>query len=165
MPTVNQWEKIADRVCRAAGVVHSPAAGAAANALCPVGVRLARRLLATRDIREAVRTTVPGKRVLINQIRTFAQRPEIREALPIIKALAPTPSGPAPGVPVAPLSRQGGDVKSTQGLLAHVVHTMPFFFDATDRFGELLKNPHGRKLRKKGGSVAESGFIPGESGF
>lgn len=164
MPTARQWEKIADRVCRAAGAVHSPAAGGAANAICPVGVRLARRLLATRSIREAVRTTVPGKRVLINQIRTFAREQGLEAALPIIKALAPTPAGPAPGVPVAPASRQGGDAKSTQGMVGHIVHSMPTFFNAIDRFGELLKDPQNpRRKRRPGGS--DDFFQPGEEGF
>lgn len=160
MPTVRQWERIADRVCRAAGAVHSPAAGAAGNALCPVGVRLASRLLQTRNIQEAVRTTIPGRRVLINQIRTFVKRKGISEALPIIKALAPGPNGPAPGVPVAPVSRQGGDIKSTQGMVGHIVHSFPTFFNATDRFGELLKDPQNPRRKKGGGGFG--GFITEE---
>ncbi len=101
--------------------------------------------------------------MLINQIRTFVKRKGIREALPIIEKLAPGPNGPAPGVPVAPSSRQGGDVKSTQGMVGHIVHSFPSFFNATDRFGELLKDP--QNPRDKRGSPGGGFFQPGESGF
>lgn len=162
MPTASQWERVADRVCRAAGGVHSPAAGAAGNVICPVAVRLARNLLATRSIRDAVRTTVPGKRVLINQIRTFAREQGLEAAIPIIKALAPGPDSPAPGVPVAPSSRQGGDVKSTQGLVGHIVHSMPTFFNAVDRFGELLKDPSNPRRKRRPGRSRDFFFTTEE---
>lgn len=153
MPTATQWEKIADRVCRTAGAVHSPAARAAGNAICPVGVRLARNLLGTRDIREAVRTTIPGRRVLLNQIRTYVDRPSIRAALPIIEKLAPAgPNRPAPGVPVAPTGRSAD--RKVQGMTRHVVHSMPTFFNQSDRFRELLEGLGGPRF---------SG--PGEEGF
>lgn len=157
MPTADQYEKLADRACRVAGAVHSPAAGAASRVICPVGVRLARELLANRNIQEAVRTTIPGRRVLLNQIRTYAERKGISAALPIIQKLAPAgPANPAPGVPVAPSSREAD--RKIQGMTQHIVHSMPTFFNAIDRFGEFLKDP-GNPRRRRGQRGGFQGFI------
>lgn len=166
MASAAAFEAVANQVCKAAGGTHQLAAGVA----CPVGVRLARRLIETRSLREAVKTTIPGRRVLINQTREFLGRPmNVEKMLRTVLKLAPVPGDRiAPGPsrvtprPVAPMSRAAD--KMVQGMTGHVVHSFPSFFAQSDKFREFLQDPQ-RKLRDKFSSIGGDWFQPGESGF
>lgn len=151
-------EKAANVACALGGGSH-----AGLRVACPVAVKLARNLIETRNLGEAVRRTIPGKRVLINQTREFLGRNREVErstgaALPIIRALLPE---------VAPGLLQGAPTHNrnetqVQGMAGHIVHTFPRFFAQSDKFRELLETGFDPRRRSGGGSEF---FQPGESGF
>lgn len=162
MPSADQWERVADRVCRALGGVH----GAAASVACPVGVRLLREVAAPR-LEGRARKPAAVLDTARKAIRTLAGLPDPEPDAPDDEVeVERGPTGPnIPSIPIIPhVPKKVGRILGARGRpVGAGGRTVADIVSRLTKAG--INVPKFRKLKGFAQHAVNGGFIPGESGF